>query len=335
MEQAEHNGKSSLGAGHRSFVTASSVVLLILLVPVCAGTAAAAQQAAGLPDAPSAVLLSYASHDSQPDSVFSPDLDHGQNPAQTAATAQTPPAEPASRHTRLPLCAPMRPDISPEATASLQARDKALRPCREENPLQSVVSSPYVKPLTADQKFRLAVHNFKDPFNLLILTAGSGIFIASNAHNPYGPGLEGWGKIEGYSLVQDAQGEFFGTFFIPALTHEDPRYHRMGHGSISRRVLHAALHTYVSQHDDGRLMPNYAVLGNYVIGSELANLWVPGTPVNAPSTVKRIGLSIATDPAGTMIEEFLPDIARHIHVHNGLIQQIVNRIVTGNPNTPP
>ena len=330
MEQAEHNVERS-GASHRSFAPASAV-LMILLVPVCIGTAAEAQQAAGLPDAPSAVLLSSAGHDSQPDSVFSSDLDPGQNPLQTA---QTPAAAPASHHTRLPLCAPMRPDISPEATASLQAHEKALRPCREENPLQSVVSSPYVKPLTADQKFRLAVHNFKDPFNLLVLTAGSGIYIASNAHNPYGPGFEGWGKIEGYSLVQDAQGEFFGTFLIPALTHEDPRYHRMGHGSIRRRVLHAALHTYVSQHDNGRLMPNYAVLGNYVIGSELANLWVPGTPVNAPSTVKRIGLSIATDPAGTMIEEFLPDIARHIHLHNGLIQQIVNRIVTGNPNTPP
>jgi hypothetical protein len=329
MEQAEHNVEQS-GAWRRSFTTASAV----LLIPMCIGSAAAAQQAAGLPDAPSAVLLSSASHDSQPGSVFNPDLDTGQNPAQNAATAQTP-AAPTPRHARLTLCAPMRPDISPEATASLQAHEKALRPCREENPLQSVVSSPYVKPLTADQKFRLAVHNFKDPFNLLVLTAGSGIYIASNAHNPYGPGFEGWGKIEGYSLVQDAQGEFFGTFLIPVLAHEDPRYHRMGHGRIPRRIIHAALHTYVSQHDDGRLMPNYAVLGNYIIGSELANLWVPGTPVNAPSTVKRIGLSIATDPAGTMIEEFLPDIASHIHLHNGLIQQIVNRIITGNPNTPP
>jgi hypothetical protein len=82
-------------------------------------------------------------------------------------------------------------------------------------------------------------------------------------------------------------------------------------------------------------MPNYAVLGNYVIGAELANLWVPGTPVNGLETAKRIGLGIALDPAGTMIGEFLPDIASHIHVHNGLIQDILNSIIRGNPNTPP
>ena len=310
MEQAGYNVDKSMSAGQRRLAPASAGVLLILLVLACEGTDAAAQTAE-LPDTPSAVLLSNASLESQSTAV------------------------PAYQHARLPVCAPMRPDLSPEATASLQARDKALRPCREENPIQTVVSSPYVKPLTPDQKFKLAVHDFKDPFNLAVLTAGSGIYIASNAHNPYGPGFKGWGRIEGYSLVQDAQGEFLGTFLIPVLTHEDPRYHRMGHGSIGRRMLHAALHTYISQHDDGRVMPNYAVLGNYVIGAELANLWIPGTPVNAPSTAKRIGLGIAIDPAGTMIGEFLPDIARHVHVHSGLLQQIVNVVATGNPNTPP
>jgi hypothetical protein len=302
MGQAGDKVKHGTAAGHCAIATARAVVLLVLI----AGKAATAQTPTApsptLPDAPSAIM-------------------------QVAA--------PPSSSKRPPLCAPQRPNISPEATASVQARNKALRPCREDNPLQTVVSSPYVKPLTPEQKFKLAVHDFKDPFSLAVLTAGGGIYIASNAHNPYGPGMKGWGKIEGYSLVQDAQGEFFATFLIPVLAHEDPRYHRMGHGSIPRRVLHAALHTYVSQHDDGRLMPNYAVLGNYVIGSELANLWVPGTAVSAPSTAKRIALGIGLDPTGTMIGEFLPDIARHIHVHNGLIQQLLNTVATGNPNTPP
>jgi len=255
-------------------------------------------------------------------------------PLPNAPSAVTQPA-PTSSPKKLPLCAPQQPNISPEEMAALQAHNKKVRPCREENPIQSVVSSPYGTPLTNEQKFRLAESEAKDPFNLAVLTAGGGIYIATNAHNPYGPGMKGWGKIEGYSLVQDAQGIFFGTYLIPVLTHEDPRYHRMGHGSFVRRVTHAALHTYVSQHDDGRIMPNYAVLGNYVIGNELANLWVPGTPVNAPSTAKRIAIGIGEDPIGTMIGEFLPDIAKHIHVHNGLIQKVLNIAATGNPNSPP
>jgi hypothetical protein len=96
-------------------------------------------------------------------------------------------------------------------------------------------------------------------------------------------------------------------------------------------VLHAVAHTYVSQHDDGRLMPNYATLLNYPISAEIANLWIPGTPVNAKSTANRIVLGIATDPTGTLIGEFLPDVAKHIHVHVVFLQQQINRIA-GIPN---
>ena len=287
--------------------------------------AAAAQRIDSLPSAPSALLKRT--------SVQNPD----QTTAGTAVIAPTQSTtQPQSTHReRRPPCAEYLPLSSPEAVASARGYDKAAKPCKEENPIQSIVSTPGVRPLTSEQKFRLAVHDVKDPFNLLVLTAGSGIFIATNAHNPYGPGLKGWGRIEGYTLVQDAQGEFFGTYAIPSIFHEDPRYHRMGGRNIPMRVVHAALHTYVSQHDDGRLMPNYATLLNYPIGAELANLWVPGTPVNAPATAKRIALGIATDPTGTLIGEFLPDVAKHVHIHIVFVQQLLNQVVTGNPNTPP
>jgi len=303
MNKAAHKLELTVAPGRRTHPIAKKPALLLALLMVTgSGASQIVASVSDLPDAPGAVM-------------------------QAAASAPKP--------AKLPQCAPTQPNLSPEAASALQAGNIALKPCRPENPLQSVVSTPDVKPLTPGEKFTLAVHEAKDPFNLVVLTAGSGIYIASNAHNPYGPGMKGWGKIEGYNLVQDVQGIFFGTFLIPVVAREDPRYHRMGRGRIARRMLHAALHTYVSQHDNGRLMPNYAVLGNYVIGTELANLWVPGTPVNGPSTAKRIAVGIGLDPAGTMIDEFLPDIARHIHVHSGLLQNILNSIVKGNPNTPP
>jgi hypothetical protein len=268
---------------------------------------AAAHAQLVLPDAPSFLLA------------------QAQNPVQTTAgkTVLKPSLSP---------CPDVREFGSPEAVAAMRSYEKAERSCKEENPIQSIVSTPGVRPLTSEQKFRLAVRDVEDPFNLLVLTAGGGVYIATNAHNPYGPGLKGWGKIEGYSLVQDMQGEFFGTFLIPALAHEDPRYHRLGQGNISRRVLHAVLHTYVSQHDDGSLMPNYATLLNYPIGNVLANLWIPGSQVAAAPTAKRIALGIVTDPTGTLIGEFLPDVAKHIHIHIVFVQQLLNQAVTGSPN---
>lgn len=131
-------------------------------------------------------------------------------------------------------------------------------------------------------KAQLAVRDFNDPFNLITIAGYSGIAIASNAHSAFGPGFDGWGRLTGYSLLEDAQGEFVGTFLIPSLVHEDPRYHRMPEAPFKRRILHAIAHTYVSQHDDGKRMVNYATLLNYPISAELANLYVPGIQVSAP-----------------------------------------------------
>ena len=194
--------------------------------------------------------------------------------------------------------------------------------------MQSVVTHP-VRPLTMRGKALLAVRDFDDPFNFITIAGYSGISIAANPHSAFGPGFTGWGRLTGYSLVEDAQGEFTGTFLIPSLLHQDPRYHRMPEASMGRRLLHAVAHTYVSQHDDGSPMPNYATLINYPLSAEIANLYVPGIQTNAAATARRVGIGIATDPSGTVVAEFLPDFARHIHVHIILVQEIVNQVVSG------
>ena len=146
----------------------------------------------------------------------------------------------------------------------------------------------------------------------------------------YGPGLKGFGRLTGYSLLGDAQGNFFGVYAIPTLAHEDPRYHRMPGRPVKMRILHALAHTIISQHDDGTLMPNYGTLLTYPISAELSNLYVPGIGSNGPSTVKRIALGYATDPSSALIAEFLPDFAKRIHVHIVFVQQILLQVENQN-----
>jgi hypothetical protein len=202
-------------------------------------------------------------------------------------------------------------------------------PCRKENPIQPIVTSRLVKPLSVKEKGELAIRDTIDPFNLLTITGYSAIAVAINPHSAYGPGFAGWGRLSGYSFVEDAQGEFFGTFLISSITHEDPRYHRLPNAPIKRRVLHALEHTWVSQHDDGTPMPNYATLLTYPFSAELSNLYVPGVPTNLPSTAKRVAIGLATDPSGTIVAEFLPDLAKRLHVHVIFIQEILNKVATG------
>ena len=197
--------------------------------------------------------------------------------------------------------------------------------CRED-PIQMIVTSREVAPLTPTQKAELAGHNIIDPFNLITITGYSAIYVGFESHSPYGPGLKGWGRLTGYSLAEDTQGQFFGVYAIPSLAHEDPRYHRMPGRSVKVRLAHALVHTLVAQHDDGTLMPNYAVLLTYPISAEISNTYVPGISTTGSSTRDRILLGYATNPASDIIAEFLPDLAKRVHIRVVFVQQILNNI---------
>jgi len=208
-------------------------------------------------------------------------------------------------------------------------------PCRGENPLQAIISSKNSPQLTPELKGFLAIRNVADPFNLMTIAGYSAIVIAANSHSDYGPGFGGWGRLCGYSLLEDMQSEFFGTFAIPSLAHEDPRYHRLPGRPFRQRLFHALIHTVVSQHDDGSPMPNYATLLTYPISDELSNLYVPGLSTTASSAAKRTAAGYATDPVGPLVAEFLPDVAKHVHIHVVFVQQILQKIAAGQPNTSP
>lgn len=215
---------------------------------------------------------------------------------------------------------------------SIAAPGKNAPPCPappDLNPYQRFLNSPTPLSLTPRQKGILAVRNVIDPANLFTITANAGFTVAIDAHTGYGPGLKGFGRDIGYSLVQDATGEFFSTFALASLFHQDPHYHRLPDASVSRRFVHAISHTIVSQHDDGTPMINYSTLLTYPISAEIANLYVPGIAVNGPSTVKRVAIGIASNPIDDLITEFLPDFARHIHIRVVFLQQILNRVSTG------
>ncbi len=186
-------------------------------------------------------------------------------------------------------------------------------PCIQVNPYQRFLNNTSAIPLTVREKGYLAVHNFLQPGNLVTIVGIAAFTIGTNSHTAYGPGWAGFGRNTGYSFSQDATGEFFGTFLIPSLAHEDPHYHREPKSSVPHRIFHAISRTAIAQHDDGRMMPNYATLLTYPISAEISNLYVPGVHVNAASTAKRVATGLATDPVNNIITEFLPDIAKHLN----------------------
>ena len=221
------------------------------------------------------------------------------------------------------------PEGTPSANAPVpQSPSLPCKPAKPVNWLARFLTGPAVKPLSPREKARLAVRNLFDPFNAITIAGQSGIAVASDSHSPYGPGMRGFGKNVGVSYAEDLTGEFFGTFLIPSIARQDPHYHRMPNASVRRRALHTVAQIFWTQGDNGRGMLNYASLLGSAIDLGISNIYVPGEQTHLSADLTRYSIGIATAPIDNVVTEFLPDVARRIHVRIVLVQRIINQVAT-------
>jgi hypothetical protein len=227
-------------------------------------------------------------------------------------------------HASAPIAAPCP---SAAGAGPQSGAQPAAAPCPPvTNWYQHFINGPQVKPLTPKEKARLAMHNVLDPFNGITILADAGIAVGSNAHSSYGPGMHGFGRYVGVSFTQDLTGEFFGAFLIPSIVHQDPHYHRMPNATIPRRVRHAIAQVLWTQGDNAEMMVNYANLAGFAIDVEISNLYVPARKTDLSASGARYSIALASAPIDNFVSEFMPDVARHIHVQVVVIQRIINHV---------
>jgi len=53
---------------------------------------------------------------------------------------------------------------------------------------------------------------------------------------------------------------------------------------------------------------------------------VPGQQTWLSATAKRYGIGLATAPIDNFDTEFLPDVARHVHIQGVTIQRVINQV---------
>lgn len=202
-------------------------------------------------------------------------------------------------------------------------------------PFEHYLKNPLVVPITPRDDLRSAVKDIIDPFNLMTIAADSAFGIATNSHTPYGPGFMGITKYAGVSMTEDLTGEFFGTFLVPSLTHQDPHYHREPYASLPRRVLHTITQVVWTQNNTGRPMLNYANLVGGVATAIVSNTFVPGPGRQGfINTSQRLAIAFATSPSGNMITEFVPDLASHINFRVVIFQRILNSVANEEGGPP-
>jgi hypothetical protein len=161
-------------------------------------------------------------------------------------------------------------------------------------------------PMTAKQKYRMAVRSLVDPATFVIAAGFAGIEQATNEFSGFGPGWEGYGKRYGALLADGAIGGMLGGAVLPSLFHQDPRYFYKGTGTKWQRVRYAISTSVIARGDNGKWQPAYAsVLGDFSAGA-ISNLYYPAANRNgAGLTIANGFLGIAADSATNLLQEFL------------------------------
>ncbi len=168
--------------------------------------------------------------------------------------------------------------------------------------------------LDIGQKFHLFYKTTIDPVTFVGAGVSAGFSQWNNDDKEWGQGAEGYGKRYGAAFVDRAQRNFFGKFFYPSVFQQDPRFYRLGNGTVKERLEHAVEHTFVARRDDGANMPNLSHWATTVSVQSLANLYHPDNKRGFGPTAARIGTSFAVNIGWDVAREFWPEIVRGLHL---------------------
>jgi hypothetical protein len=241
-------------------------------------------------------------------------------PAQSTPSAQQPAQQPTPAASPSPAkpATTKKPATPILADPELQKQEQELLKKEQSQrilgviPQFDVTNRQNASPLTSRQKFRLFVRTAFDPFQFGLIGVQAGIGQATNSFPAYGQGAAGYGKRYGAAFADQVSSGFFSNFAYPVLLKEDPRYFRLGEGSIKHRIAYALAQEFVCRTDKGTRRFNYSnVLGAFTAGG-ISNVYYPPANRGFGLTMSRSGISLLYGSLGGLLDEFWPDIDKKL-----------------------
>lgn len=178
-------------------------------------------------------------------------------------------------------------------------------------PMFGVTSRQNAPPLTAGEKFHLFLKSSIDPFNFVAVGIQAGIGQASDEFPEYGQGAAGYGKRYGAALADSVSSNFFG-FFFDVLLKEDPRYFRLGEGTVKHRIGYSLAQEFVCRKDRGGRTFNFSNVLGAISAGGVSNAYYPPSDRGFGLTLSRAGISLLYGSAGGLLNEFWPDIRKKL-----------------------
>lgn len=171
-------------------------------------------------------------------------------------------------------------------------------------------------PLTPQQKFHLFVKSAFDPVELGTVGFQAAVGQAEDEFPEFGQGAAGYGKRYGATAADEVSSSFWANYFYPVLLKEDPRYFRLGKGTIKHRIGYSLLQEVVCHtNKGGRSFSWENVLGSFTAGG-LSNLYYPAAERGLGLTITRSAVALGYGSLGALVDEFYPDIEKKLfHRH--------------------
>ena len=167
--------------------------------------------------------------------------------------------------------------------------------------------------LSIGQKFQLFVDNAVSVHTFTYAIMGSGIGQAENSPTGFGEGGDAYAKRFGSSMARQASSEFFGTFIIASVLHDDPRFFPEAHPSFFGAVKYSCKHVFIIRSDDGRDVIAWPRLGGPLLAEGLANVYWPDRNRTVGDTFLRYGIDLTAKAGGNMLRDYFPVFYGKIH----------------------
>lgn len=149
------------------------------------------------------------------------------------------------------------------------------------------------------------------------LTGGiitSAISTGLNSPPEYGPHWDGYFKRQGIRLTGAATSNLIEAE-LGSLWGEDPRYRRMGTGTVGSRIRYVIRTGFMAYNRQGKLQPAYARFIAVPTSNVISNSWRPDSERTATETVGRVGLGFAVRVGSNAFIEFWPSIRKILPKH--------------------
>jgi hypothetical protein len=208
--------------------------------------------------------------------------------------------------------------------APIPKREKT--PHKRESPLQSTIgilekrsiffpdlaASP--GPLSPYQKFELFAGKSIAPSRLLASGVGAGLGQAADTLHDYGQGMEGYGKRFASSIATASATDFFGTFLLAGMLHDDPRYFVSFHGGFAHRMAYSLSRIVVTRTDSGTHRANLPGIIGPLLAESLAASYLPEQEQTVGRTFRRYGIRIGLTATSNVVKEYWPTIFRSLRI---------------------